>query len=131
MKNNTGFWTTIKNIFSGGEGAAYADIIHHQSVSEFKNTIRQKGAVLVDVRTPKEYREGHIPGAKMIDWKAKTFRELIVKIPKGKPVLVYCRSGVRSGNAAKLMATLGFKNIYNLKRGINQWKAEGGKIKRK
>ena len=63
-------------------------------VEEFAKVIKQKNVRLIDVRTPKEYAEGHLQGAENIDVKAADFGERIAKV-KGK-VAVYCRSGRRS-----------------------------------
>lgn len=82
-------------------------------------------AVLVDVRTPAEFATGHIPGAVNIDVKNGTFDSELDKLPKNQPVLVYCRSGMRSATAAKRMAEKGFLEIYEMKGGMLQWQAEG------
>lgn len=77
---------------------------------------------LIDVRTPKEYADGHISGAENIDVKAADFAERIKDI-KGI-VAVYCRSGKRSLNAAKQLANLGCK-VYDLTGGILAWQKAG------
>lgn len=77
---------------------------------------------LIDVRTPKEYAEGHLAGAENIDVKATDFAERIKDI-KGT-VAVYCRSGKRSLNAAKQLADLGCK-VYDLTGGILAWQKAG------
>jgi rhodanese-related sulfurtransferase len=80
--------------------------------------------VILDVRTPDEFKEGHIKNALNIDYRSQDFREKINKLDKNKTYLVYCRSGHRSGESSKIMAELGFKNIYNFG-GIIDWKAAG------
>lgn len=76
--------------------------------------------ILLDVRTPEEYREGHIPGAKLLpvkDIEAKAETE----IPeKSATYIVYCRSGSRSAAASVQLVELGYENIYDLG-GINDW----------
>ncbi|GAB3911936.1 hypothetical protein GCM10028803_54380 [Larkinella knui] len=75
----------------------------------------QKGeAYLVDVRTPEEYREGHLVNATNIDFKAPDFKTQIGQLDKKKTVYLYCRSGNRSGKAADTLQVLGFKTAYNL-----------------
>ncbi|MCB9293195.1 MAG: rhodanese-like domain-containing protein [Lewinellaceae bacterium] len=77
---------------------------------------------LLDVRTPKEYQEGHIEGAVNINFYDDDFLQQLEKqLDKDKPVLLYCRSGRRSANAAKQMQELGFKEVYDLKGGFLQW----------
>ena len=76
--------------------------------------------ILLDVRTPEEYREGHIPGAKLLpvnDIEAKAETE----IPeKSATYIVYCRSGSRSASASVQLVEMGYENIYDLG-GINDW----------
>ena len=81
--------------------------------------------VILDVRTPDEFRGGHIPKAINIDLYSADFRSEIGKLDKNKKYLVYCRSGVRSAQASEIMRELGFKNIFNLLQGFNQWVASG------
>ena len=87
-------------------------------VEKFTEIIRQKDVRLIDVRTPKEYAEGHIYGADNIDVNAADFGERIKNI-EGK-VAVYCRSGKRSMKAAEQLAAQGC-TVYNLRGGILAW----------
>ena len=91
-------------------------------VDEFAKIIAQKEVRLIDVRTPKEYAEGHIMGAEMIDVKSADFVERIKDI-KGT-VAVYCRSGKRSLMAAEQLARQGC-TVYNLDGGIIAWQKVG------
>lgn len=76
---------------------------------------------LLDVRTPEEYREVRIPGATLIDYHSLDFKEKIAQLDKQKEYFVYCRRGIRSKNAAKIMSELGFNKINNLISGITGW----------
>lgn len=88
---------------------------------EFAAAISDTSSVmLIDVRTAEEFAEGHIPGATNIDVKANDFKDRINSLDKGKTAAVYCRSGVRSMTAAKILAGAGFK-VYNLQNGILGW----------
>lgn len=91
-------------------------------VEEFALVIKQKKIPLLDVRTPKEFDEGHLPGAKNIDVTASDFAEKTKGI-KGK-VAVYCRSGKRSLNASNKLAAQGC-TVYDLKGGIIAWLQAG------
>lgn len=71
-----------------------------------------KGASLIDVRSPGEYADGHAPGAKNIPVDEIAAR--LAEIPRDKPVLVYCRSGMRSGRAAGILKDAGYENIHNI-----------------
>jgi rhodanese-related sulfurtransferase len=81
--------------------------------------------VILDVRTPDEFAEGHLEGAKNIDFNAKDFAERLGKLDKEKPYLVHCRSGGRSGRSLATFEKLGFKKIYHLDGGILAWEDAG------
>ena len=87
-------------------------------VATFKKGIRLQNIQLIDVRTPKEYEQGHIEGATLIDFFADNFKEKLKKLDREKPVYIYCRSGGRSGKASKMLVDLGFKEIYDLAGGF-------------
>ena len=91
-------------------------------VEEFAKIMAQKDVRLIDVRTTKEYAEGHLQGAENIDVKAADFAERIRDI-KGT-VAVYCRSGKRSLMAAEQLAKQGC-TVYNLDGGILAWQKAG------
>ena len=76
--------------------------------------VKKKDSYLIDVRTPEEYREGHLLYAQNIDYKSAAFKEELAKLDKRKPVYLYCRSGNRSGKAVDTLALLGFKEVYNI-----------------
>lgn len=80
--------------------------------------------VILDVRTPTEYADGHIEGARNIDWNAPNFKEGISTLDKSTPVLVYCLSGGRSSEAAAALRKAGFKQVYELKGGMLAWRQE-------
>lgn len=92
--------------------------------SEFKKAMTKTGAQLVDVRTMEEVAEGFIDGAQNIDFYGDNFESEILKLDKEKPILVYCRSGGRSGNTAKMLKAAGFREIYDLKGGYSNWPSE-------
>lgn len=79
-----------------------------------------KGVVLLDVRTPKEFKHGHIPGAVHVPLTEIGSR--VKKLKKDKEIVVYCQSGNRSIWAIKRLIAMGYKNLYNLKGGYNAWK---------
>lgn len=94
---------------------AYSDL----SVSEFQAMLEKDQSVqLVDVRTAEEFAQGHLKGAVNIDWKADDFaRKVSAQLDKDRPVMLYCRSGRRSAEAAAVLDKLGFKT-FNMKGGI-------------
>ena len=93
-------------------------------VEEFATIMAQKDVRLVDVRTPGEYAEGHLPGAENIDVKSADFAARIKGL-KGT-VAVYCRSGKRSLMAAEQLTAQGC-TVYNLEGGIMAWQKTGRK----
>ena len=101
------------------------DNIVSVSAPEFKKEIKSDYVQLVDVRTPQEYAEGHIDGALNINVQSDDFKELAQReLSKDSTVLVYCRSGRRSLDAAEMLTRLGY-NVVNLKGGIIEWKEDG------
>lgn len=84
---------------------------------------KQSGYIILDVRTPDEYKEGHIKNAKLLP--LQNIPQDIDKVLKDKEqlILVYCRSGNRSKQAATKLAEAGFKNIKEFG-GIIEWKYE-------
>jgi rhodanese-related sulfurtransferase len=80
--------------------------------------------ILLDVRTPEEYNEYHIENAKLVNVNGADFKEKISKLDKSKKYIVYCRSGVRSDNACRIMNEMGFEQIYNMVGGIMRWKKD-------
>ncbi len=79
-------------------------------------------SILLDVRHPEEYAEGHLPGATLLDvTDNETFVQGIKKLDKEKKVYIYCRSGRRSRTAAKILTEEGF-SVVDLKGGYNAWK---------
>lgn len=82
--------------------------------------------VILDVRTPDEFAEGHIAGAKLIPWTDGGFEARVRKeLDPAKPVLVYCLSGKRSSAAAEKLASLGFTSVTHLKGGTLAWARKG------
>ncbi len=77
--------------------------------------------LLLDVRTDNEFAQGHLRGAQQIDFYRDDFADALEKLDKDQPVFIYCRSGNRSGKAAKQMKAMGFSAVYNLEGGIGAW----------
>jgi len=78
--------------------------------------------VVVDARTPEEFKGGHIEGAVNIDVSVPSFAGEIAKLDKSKKYLVYCNMGNRSFFASNMMSNAGFGNVFNLQGGIFEWK---------
>lgn len=81
--------------------------------------------VVLDVRTPPEAAQGHLPGAMLIDFYATDFRTQIATLDRAGQYVLYCRTGNRSGQARQIMQDLGFTEVYDISGGIVAWKAAG------
>ena len=82
------------------------------------------GDVLIDVRTPGEHREGHIPNSLLVDIYSPDFQAKIKELDSSKTYYLYCRSGNRSGSAGNFMLQLGFDDVCNLTGGMMTYKGE-------
>lgn len=80
-----------------------------------------KEVVLIDVRTPEEYKQGHLEGSDLLNFYDPKFKEEVAKLDKSKEYVIYCRSGGRSGSAVAQMQKMGFENVHNMKGGILAW----------
>ena len=99
-------------------------------VGEFSQRIQSKSVVLVDVRTPKEYAEGHLQGATNVTWGDDFEKQWnAAGIKKRFTVAVYCRSGRRSKAAAKELVKMGY-NVINLDGGIMAWQKAGKPVEK-
>ena len=81
-----------------------------QGIQEYKEA---SGAVLLDVRTQQEYREGHVPTSKNVPLQSLTQVEKVVG-DKNKPLFVYCYSGSRSSQAVRMLSKMGYANVKNI-----------------
>ena len=106
----------------GQQRSGAAENFENVEVAAFAELIADSNVVILDVRKVDEFAEGHIKGAILIDQFQSDFVEQAqAKLPKGKTIAVYCRSGRRSANAAGKLADVGYKCV-NLKGGILAWK---------
>jgi rhodanese-related sulfurtransferase len=94
-------------------------------VSEFSTKVAEAGVITLDVRTPIEFAEGHIEGARLIDFQSGNFENEIAALDKNATYAVYCRSGNRSGQAVKVMQDAGFTNVFNMNGGVIDWANAG------
>lgn len=101
--------------------ASAADLVRPAEVAAWLK--ENPNGVLMDVRTPKEYKGGHIEGTVLIDWNSSDFTDRVkASVDSKRPVLLICRSGRRSSEAAKAMGKLGFTRIADLKGGMIAWR---------
>jgi len=81
--------------------------------------------VVLDVRTPEEFAQGHLEGAVMLDFYRADFAVELDKLDKDVPYLLYCRSGNRSGQTATIMSQLGFSDVADVDGGVVAWGEAG------
>ena len=81
--------------------------------------------VVIDVRTPAEYAEGHLEGAVLVDFNAPDFAEQIAEFDTDGEYVIYCRSGNRSAGARDVMTDLGFEDVVDVEGGIVAWNDAG------
>jgi rhodanese-related sulfurtransferase len=86
-----------------------------------KTLVKDKNWVVLDVRTPGEFSQGHIPGALNIDLYQNDAITRIGKLDKNAKYIVYCRTRNRSGVVADYMVKNGFANVYQMVDGIGGW----------
>ncbi|MEO0238593.1 MAG: rhodanese-like domain-containing protein [candidate division WOR-3 bacterium] len=76
---------------------------------------------VVDVRTPEEFLQGHIPSAINIDYFSPKLDSLLMTLPKNNTIILYCSHGMRSKNVAIRLINMGYRNVFSLKGGLKDW----------
>ena len=112
----------LANVFGKATGTSEA-----VAVAEAQRR-QQAGAVIVDVREPEEWHEGHVAGAKHIPLGALATR--LSELPRDKEILTMCRSGNRSARAQALLQGQGFAPVRNVSGGIVAWERAGLPVQR-
>ncbi len=98
------------------------------SSDDFEQLIQDENVQVVDVRTVAEYSQGHLPNSLNINVLDETFSASVdEQLDIKRPVAVYCRSGKRSRNAAKILEKKGY-TVYNLDKGFEDWKKNNKEI---
>ena len=106
---------------AGSHAGAFQDL----TVDEFQKMATDKNNVVLDVRTPDEFRAGHIAGAVNLDVMAVDFQQKAAALDRSQAFLVHCAAGVRSVRACEQLNRLNFTNLYNLPGGFKAWVKSG------
>ena len=106
-------------------GCSSSSSANNLSVDEFSAKAAEPGVITLDVRTPGEFAEGYIEGARLIDFQSGNFENEIATLDKNATYAVYCRSGNRSSQAVKVMQDAGFTNVFNMNGGVIDWANAG------
>lgn len=109
----------------GAAAVVYQKTITLLAPKEFKQQMAAKPGVVLDVRTPGEYKKGFIEGAQLMDIFNDSFDVELAKLDRKKTYYVYCGSGGRSAEAVEKMNKLGFNAVYELEGGYGAWKRAG------
>ncbi len=94
----------------------------YETVGEKKFSLlsKKENTVVLDVRTPEEYKQGHLENAVLMNYNSGNFESELNTLDQNKTYLVYCKAGGRSAKASELLSQKGFK-VYNLEGGISDW----------
>lgn len=99
--------------FRNGSSGAFKNI----DASTLRDMLKDKNVKIIDVRTPGEVSQGKIKHATNINVNSPEFKQKVSGLDKSKTYVVYCRSGMRSARACRMMSKAGFENLYNLQGG--------------
>ncbi len=106
------------NAWKSGKNFKYTEL----AFADFDSNLKaDSNYIIVDVRTPKEYRHGHMKNAINVSYFGTTFTDSIKTLDRNKTVYMYCQTQHRSPLASKKMKKLGFKKIIDLKGGFMKW----------
>jgi len=106
--------------------AAVSSAADRITAEELKTMLeKNEKVVLIDVRTPQEHDEAHIPGSVLMPLDTL---DTVTALPEGGKRIVYCRSGKRSMKAIEILSSKGFEGLTNLDGGINAWIKSGGQV---
>ncbi len=117
----------ILSAFSIAQMRLKEDITCKQALELIQKHIQDTSFIILDVRTPEEFKSGHIDKAILIDYKSAGFQDKIGKLDRKKTYLVYCKRGVRSAETIRIMKNLNFNTLYHLYEGMEIWKNDGYK----
>ena len=109
---------------------APAATVNRIGVEEYDKLRADTNHVILDVRSVAEFEKGRIPRAINIDINSKSFAERTAALDRNKTYLVNCAVGMRSAKATKKLASMGFKNLYDLGPGFDGWKKAGKPIEK-
>jgi rhodanese-related sulfurtransferase len=109
-------WTSVL-------GQAQTDSKHllAQQAAQWLKT--DKNVVVLDVRTPAEFRTGHLKNAVNVDYTAPDFEQQLARLDKAKPYLLHCAVGGRSTKALPVLQKLGFRDVRHLNGGLQAWQS--------
>jgi rhodanese-related sulfurtransferase len=128
MERKAGMVVALPLVLALVAAAAAGSAVTNVTVGKAQTLMKERAGkadfVILDVRTPEEFAEGHIAGAVNLDVQARNFEKKIRALDRKKSYLVYCRTGNRSRKATVAMEALGFRAIFHMNEGIVKWKQQ-------
>lgn len=94
------------------------------TTGEAARLVTRKSTIVLDVRTPAEYADGHLHRAQLMDYYAKDFWTQVATLPKDATIVMYCKSGRRSKDTETKLASMGYSHVVNMLGGFDAWKKE-------
>ena len=114
------------------QSLAKSSIIETISPRQVADLLSQRNGdpnfIILDIRTPAEFKTGHLHNAVLLDYYSKIYLSELKRLDKTKTYLIYCRSGNRSGRSLGLIKEMGFQSVYNMDQGIIGWLKKEYKI---
>lgn len=112
---------------AGAENGRFENISPGEAFKLIEKYENSSKVVILDIRTPGEFRSGRIENSINIDYYSPKFKSMLSELDKNLIYIVYCRSANRSGRAMSVFRKLGFREVYNVTGGILSWKRNGFK----
>jgi phage shock protein E len=106
-------------------------VVKHTDAKQAAKLVATNAVIVLDIRTPDEFADGHIAGATNIDFMAGDFAERLGRLDRQKSYLLHCGSGRRSTNSLPQFSKLGFTNLIHLDGGFSAWQAAGNPVTKK
>ncbi len=133
-KTNGIVWTALLILAIATTALAAGSPVTNVTVGKAQKLIKERAGkadfVILDVRTPDEFAEGHIDGAVNLDVLSPGFEKGLRVLDRNRSYLVYCRTGNRSRRATLTMEALGFRSIFHMTEGIVKWKQQARPLTR-
>jgi rhodanese-related sulfurtransferase len=117
-------WGIDMSVLKKNTKKEFGEIEPKEAFIEIEKNKDNPDFVVLDVRTPKEYSEGHIENANLLNVQSEDFENQLEKLDKDKTYVVYCKAGIRGCKAVDLMEKHGYKEVHNITGGIDKWKSK-------